>query len=141
FLRQLADLQPRGPPDFAVIGHLVSLDQAQHARFACTVATDDAYPLAPSDLPGDTIEQGHGAIGEGYVGKLQQCHGAPPETGGAFYPSCAQPAPPPANAAPLVCHMCPSRPAAFTAPRRNAKLGTCRRTEPAAPLSASWKCH
>ena len=74
-LRQLADLQPWCTPDFAVVGHLVALDQTQHARFAGAVAADDAHTLAPRDLPGHSIEQGHGAIGEGYVGKLEQGHG------------------------------------------------------------------
>lgn len=57
-LRQLADLQSRGAPDFTVVGHLVALDQTQHARFAGAVAADDAHPLAPCDLPGHSIEQG-----------------------------------------------------------------------------------
>src|SRR5690606_22902833 len=73
-LRQLADLQSRSAPDLAVIRHLVALDQAQHARFAGAVAADDAHALTPRDLPGHSVEQGHGAIGEGYVGKLEQGH-------------------------------------------------------------------
>ncbi|MNJ64864.1 hypothetical protein D3C77_608470 [compost metagenome] len=83
-LRQLTDLQRRGAPDLTVIGGLLALDQAQHAGFAGAIAADDAHPLAPGDLPGHLFEQGRGAIGQGYIGELEQRHGVPPETGRAF---------------------------------------------------------
>ncbi|MNQ66751.1 hypothetical protein D3C85_812510 [compost metagenome] len=88
FLRQFADLQRRRTPDLAVVGELVALDQAQQAGLAGAVAADDAHPLAAGDLPGHLIQQRHGAVGEGYVGELEQCHGGPPGSGRAFYPVC-----------------------------------------------------
>ena len=75
FLRQFADLQRRGAPDLAVIGLLLALDDAQEAGFAGAVAADDAYPLAPLDLPGHPVQQGGDAKGQGYVGELEQRHG------------------------------------------------------------------
>ncbi|MCY1277747.1 hypothetical protein D9M70_264550 [compost metagenome] len=88
FLRQFADLQRRRTPDLAVVGELVALDQAQQAGLAGAVAADDAHPLAAGDLPGHLIQQRHGAVGEGYVGELEQRHGGPPGSGRAFYPVC-----------------------------------------------------
>ena len=88
FLGQFADLQRRCTPDLAIVGGLVALDQAQQAGLASAVAADDAHALAAGDLPGHLIQQRHGAVGEGYIGELEQCHGEPPESGRAFYPTC-----------------------------------------------------
>ncbi len=74
-LWQLADLQSRRAPDFAVVCAAIALDQAQHAGFARPVAADDADPLAPRDLPGHAIQQRRGAVGERYIGELEQGHG------------------------------------------------------------------
>ncbi|MNH01782.1 hypothetical protein D3C79_610060 [compost metagenome] len=73
-LRQLADLQGRGTPDFAVVALLLALDQAQHARLAGAVAADDAHPLATSDLPGHFVQQRHGAECEGHIAEFEQGH-------------------------------------------------------------------
>ncbi|MCY1448887.1 hypothetical protein D9M71_655950 [compost metagenome] len=82
-LRQFADLQRRRPPDVAVIGHLLALDQLEHARLAGAVAADDADPLSPGDLPGHLVQQRRGAKGKGHIGELQQGHWLSPETGRA----------------------------------------------------------
>src|SRR5690606_32100331 len=74
FLRQFTDLQTGRPPDFAVIGHLIALDQAQHARLPGAVTTDDAGPLATGNLPGHLVQQRHGAVGPGNIGELEQGH-------------------------------------------------------------------
>ncbi|MNI39097.1 hypothetical protein D3C73_932700 [compost metagenome] len=73
-LRQLADLQARGTPDFAVVAFLLALDQAQHARLAGAVAADDAHPLATGDLPGHFVQQRHRAECEGHIAEFEQGH-------------------------------------------------------------------
>ncbi len=74
-LWQFADLQSRRAPDFSVVSAAIALDQAQHAGFARPVAADDADPLAPRELPGHAIQQRRGAVGERYIGELEQGHG------------------------------------------------------------------
>ena len=82
-LRQFADLQPRGTPDFAVIGRPIAFDQAQHAGFSGAITTNDADPLASRDLPGHAVQQRRGAVGERYIGELEQGHDYLRKTGRA----------------------------------------------------------
>gem|GEM_PF-4293800 len=83
FLRQFADLQPRGTPDFPVIGGTITFDQAQHAGFSGAITANDADPLASRDLPGHAVQQRRGAVGERYIGELEQGHDYLRKTGRA----------------------------------------------------------